>query len=49
MGLERSHALWLARGAAFGALVQRLRRQLRAGLSRLRDLGFAGRGLPRGP
>ena len=48
MGLGRTQALWLARGAAFGVLVQRLRRRLEAGLRKLRDLGFAGKGLPRG-
>ena len=45
MGLARTEALWLARGAALGTLMQRL---LDAGLRKLRDLSFAGEGLPKG-
>ena len=47
MGLDGTQAIWLARGAALGVLVQRLRRRLHAALRKLRDLGFAGQGRPR--
>jgi len=45
MGLDGTQAIWLARGAALGTLIQRL---LDAGLRKLRDLSFAGEGLPKG-
>jgi len=43
--LNRDQALWLARGVALGSFLLRLMRAVRAGLSHLREIGLAHRGL----
>jgi hypothetical protein len=46
---NKDQAIWLARGAALGAVVGRLLHALRAGVRRLRDVGRASRVLPTRP
>jgi hypothetical protein len=43
---NRNQAIWLARGEALGSFVGRLLRALRAGVGRLREIGFGRKTLP---